>query len=92
MSRTQSGIVELILKRRLPAPVDILVAIHLSVSRGSVQVGHSITKVYVFVTQTSRDRLDQLSRPGWRSALSGTRERYWSIRQRLARRMNLIRT
>lgn len=56
-SRTQFGKVEVILVRPLPAPVDILISLHLIASKGDVQVGHSITKLYLFVTQSLNERV-----------------------------------
>ncbi|CAL8078975.1 unnamed protein product [Calicophoron daubneyi] len=85
-SHTQVGKVEVVLVRPLPAPLDVLISLHLISSKGDVQVGHTVTKLYLFVTQTAEERIKEMTgahSPPYRHADFWTQLRHNRIRRRL---------
>ncbi|CAH8449683.1 unnamed protein product [Heterobilharzia americana] len=56
-SRSQVGSVEVRLLRKLPAPMNILISVHVTISKGDVEIAHAVTKLYLFVTQSFSERL-----------------------------------
>ncbi|KAH8853280.1 Fibrillin-1 [Schistosoma japonicum] len=56
-SRSHTGSVEVRLLRKLPAPMNILISVHVTISKDDVEIAHAITKLYLFVTQSFSERL-----------------------------------
>lgn len=57
MSRTQPDHVEVLLIERLNEPMKILISVQLAVFREKSEIGHSTTRLYLFVTQSAQERL-----------------------------------
>ncbi|CAH8457247.1 unnamed protein product [Schistosoma mattheei] len=56
-SRSHAGSVEVRLLRKLPAPMNILISVHVTISKGDIEIAHAVTKLYLFVTQSFSERL-----------------------------------
>ncbi|CAH8462372.1 unnamed protein product [Schistosoma bovis] len=56
-SRSHTGSVEVRLLRKLPAPMNILISVHVTISKGDIEIAHAVTKLYLFVTQSFSERL-----------------------------------
>ncbi|KAG5447785.1 Fibulin-1 [Clonorchis sinensis] len=56
-SPSHAGQVEVVLIRSIPAPVDMLISLHLISTRNDLQLGLAITKLYLFVTQSVEQRI-----------------------------------
>ncbi|CAH8439403.1 unnamed protein product [Schistosoma turkestanicum] len=56
-SRSHAGSVEVRLLRKLPAPMNILISVHVTISKDDEEIAHAVTKLYLFVTQSFSERL-----------------------------------
>ncbi|VDO95850.1 unnamed protein product [Schistosoma curassoni] len=37
--------------------MNILISVHVTISKGDIEIGHAVTKLYLFVTQSFSERL-----------------------------------